>query len=301
MNSIKEILQKLGYKLSENGNFYRSSPVYRESSSSSVLRISCINGSFIDFSKGIHGNFQELIRLSLGLKSISEAKSYLKDKKFDFSIIKAAKPKLRLQKTFDEAMLKDLIPNHSYWNGRGISDTILTALGGGIAGSGRGAGRYCFPIYNEAQKLVGFDCRLIKDDSFSSRWIKFGEKSKWIYPNINLPYIKDSCILVESIGDCLSLMECGINNVLCTFGVEISSYLIKELIKLDLKKIYICFNNDSNKNLVGNLAAEKARKKLTRHFDTENVIIALPDEKDFNDLLINWGKEAILEWYGGLK
>lgn len=302
MSSIKEILIELGYTVSENATEFRAKPVYRDSSSNTVLRISKKDGYYIDFAANISGSFLDLIKLSLNLQTVKEAKEFLKGKKFNLEIIKREKPRLNVPKVFDESMLKDFIPDHSYWNGRGISNRVLESLGGGIVTQGRCSGRYCFPIINEMGKLVGFDGRLLKNSDFLPKWLKLGAKSKWIYPQINLPFIQSGgrVVLTESIGDCISLMECNINNVLCIFGCEISQTILKELIKLDLEKIYIAFNNDKNNNSVGNRAAEKAQFKLKHFFDAQQIQITLPNEKDFNDELIKNGKNAIIKWYNDL-
>ena len=43
-------------------------------------------------------------------------------------------------------------------------------------------------------------------------------------------------IIVESIGDCLSLIEKGFNNVLVSFGLDISSKLLCAIVGFNFKK-----------------------------------------------------------------
>ena len=98
-------------------------------------------------------------------------------------------------------------------------------------------------------------------------------------------------ILVESIGDMLSLWEAGIKNTLVTFGLRVSSHLISCILKLNPNKIIIAFNNDEEGG-AGNKAAYKASKFLDRHFDEGVVKIKLPSKNDFGCM----NKKEILEW-----
>lgn len=88
------------------------------------------------------------------------------------------------------------------------------------------------------------------------------QKSKWIYPSfVNEDYVKDQeeVILVESIGDMLSLWEAGIKNSVVLFGVNLSDSILFYLIGLRVKKIVIALNNDGE-NKAGNSGAEKYQK-----------------------------------------
>jgi hypothetical protein len=55
-------------------------------------------------------------------------------------------------------------------------------------------------------------------------------------------------------------------------------------LKIDAKRILLAFNNDEEKNLVGNDAAEKEKLHLSRYFDKEQIVLALPDYKDFGEM-----------------
>ena len=58
------------------------------------------------------------------------------------------------------------------------------------------------------------------------------------------------------------------------------------------EKIIISFNNDEQNNSAGNLAAQKARKKLLKFFDPEQIKIQLPSKNDFGEM----SKKEINEW-----
>ena len=80
---IKETLINLGYSnIQDLGNEYRTKPIYRDSSSNTVLRIKKDTGFFTDFSRQITGSFEELVRLSLKLDDIKDAKGWLQNKSY---------------------------------------------------------------------------------------------------------------------------------------------------------------------------------------------------------------------------
>ena len=118
----------------------------------------------------------------------------------------------------------------------------------------------------------------------------------WCYPQfINRDAIvkRKEAILVEGIGDMLSMVDSGMSNVIVTFGVDISSTILSYLLKLDVSRIVIAFNNDKEKNMAGNNAAYENMRNLTKYFDEHQVIVALPTKKnDFGEMT----KEEILEW-----
>ncbi len=95
----------------------------------------------------------------------------------------------------------------------------------------------------------------------------------------------------------LSLWDSGIKNVVVTFGLDVSVSIINFLLRYDIDKIHISFNNDQEGNSAGNMAAEKAKKKLLKYFDFGQVLISLPIKNDFGDMT----KEEILEWKNKLK
>ena len=65
---------------------------------------------------------------------------------------------------------------------------------------------------------------------------------------------------------------------------------------MDLDKITISFNNDENNNDRGNIAAFKARKKLLKYFDPNQVEIKLPvGYNDFGEM----PKEKIESYFNG--
>ena len=122
------------------------------------------------------------------------------------------------------------------------------------------------------------------------KWKHIGRKSNWIYPAFigdRHSIIQDlkEVILVESIGDMLALHENGIENVLVTFGLDVSPSLICFLSGLGLDNVVLSFNNDLEKDSNRGLdACVKNFLKLLSHFDVHSLSIALPLAGDFGDM-----------------
>jgi len=197
-------------------------------------------------------------------------------------------------KKFDKGLLIKLIKDNSYWNSRGVSDRTLKGFQGGIAQNGRMKGRYVFPIFDERGDLIGFSGRLTQKSDSLPKWKHLGQKKNFIFPANASKFIQETktVMIIESIGDCLKLMECGINNVLVSFGVSLSPKIIQHLLKLDVGKIVISLNNDEDNGFVGNEAAQEYKEELLNYFDESQLAIALPTAKDFGEMSC----EEIISW-----
>tara|TARA_Y100000593_G_scaffold95031_1_gene198572 strand:+ start:21246 stop:22172 length:927 start_codon:yes stop_codon:yes gene_type:complete len=289
IENLKDVLLDLGYSnISDNGRELRMKPIYRESSSNTVLSVRKDTGHFIDFSKQISGSFNELVKLSLSL-SKEEADKWVEERMATTNTTKVRKPEIKAPRILPQEFLNKIIFEHDYWVDRGISKNTLKDFDGGIVKAGKMADRYVFPIFNYKKELVGVSGRDILNQKNTSRpkWKHIGNKSEWKYPlQINNRTIREErkVVLVESIGDMLSLWENNIRYVMVTFGLDVSVSVINYLLKVDIDHIYVSFNNDEENNSAGNIAAEKAQKKLLKYFDPPQVSIALPTKKDFGEM-----------------
>lgn len=204
------------------------------------------------------------------------------------------RPELDIEICFNEKDLDRLLFITDYWNGRGISDKTLEVFKGGLSSNNKMNHRFCFPIYNEYGKIHGMTGRWTLPVPTDLPWKHLGKTSNWLYPlYFNLQYIKESgCVfIVESVGDMLALWEAGIKNVLVLFGSTMSPALLAKLVGLNLKKVYICTNNDI-KHTVGQRAAALIKKSLEKFYDADVPEIRLPPEKDFGLMT----KENIIKW-----
>ena len=294
--NYKDMLYELGYSnIMENAKEYRTRPIYRESDNNTVLRVNKQNGYFVDFAKNISGSFEDLVKLSLDLKSIEDVKSWVTKHGGVSSDIEEAKPTIRTQKTFPKSVLAKLFPDHSYWIARGVSEYTVSQFRGGIVREGKMANRYVFPIFDAKENLVGVAGRDLISSDRRPKWKLIGDKSQWKYPAfLNHEELKGSksVIIVESIGDMLALWDCEVKNVCVAFGLDVGPALLKLFLRYDMERVIVSFNNDSENNEAGNLAAKKAEKKLLRYFDRSQISIALPTRNDFGEM----SRDEIIKW-----
>ena len=81
IENIKEVLLELGYSnIMDTSKAYRTRPIYRDSDNNTVLSIDKTSGRFIDFARNITGSFDDLVKLSLNLTTIEEARAWLSTK-----------------------------------------------------------------------------------------------------------------------------------------------------------------------------------------------------------------------------
>ncbi len=92
----------------------------------------------------------------------------------------------------------------------------------------------------------------------------------------------------------LSLWDCGIKNVVVSFGLDLSGALVGSFIRFDVSKIVVAFNDDSQNSGAGNRAAYKAKQKLLKYFDPHQIKVSLPSGGDFGEMT----KSQITEWMG---
>lgn len=293
--NVFQVLTDLGYKLKDHGKEYRTRPLYRDSDNDTVLKIEKNSGNWFDFKQNISGDLNSLVKLTLKLDGVDEAKQWLKNKNFISQVsTNVEKPLIKSAKSFDINILDRLENRHDYWINRSITSETIFQFKGGVAHAGKMKNRYVFPIFNLRNNIIGFSGRDVTNIS-KIKWKHLGEKSDFLYPlflNHSMLQEQREVILVESIGDMLNLWQSGIKNVLVTFGTSLSLPILNHMLKLDIKKIYISLNNDSNKNMAGNIGADKIYSRLKRYFDQRQLKIALPIKKDFGEMT----NEEILQW-----
>tara|TARA_Y100001963_G_scaffold51299_1_gene71757 strand:- start:12605 stop:13531 length:927 start_codon:yes stop_codon:yes gene_type:complete len=300
---IRSILEDIGYtNIKDLGKEYRMSAIYRDGDNETALRVKKDTGYFTDFKESISGPIEDLVKITLKLKDVSEAKSWLSGKIDLTKTSSAPKSKIKEQRIFPEGHLDTLVKDHSYWLGRGVSDSTIKSFNGGVVLSGKMKDRYVFPIKNYKKQIVGFSGRDIlptKQNSSRPKWKHLGDKSSWRFPfefNYNIIQEKKSVIVIESIGDMLSLWDAGIKNTLVSFGLDLSVPCINTLLRVDPNKIHICLNNDSESSGAGNTAAKKLKAKLLKYFDPHQVKInELTEYNDFGEMPTNKVKEFFHE------
>jgi DNA primase len=299
-DQIKTVLENLGYKLSDKGREWRAKPLYRDSDNDTSLSIRKDSGFWIDFAKNYSGGIESLVERTLKKpKGFGETwlkkEGFLKSEKTEDQ--KREELPLSYERFFDKSLLEKLSPNYNYWIKRGVSKKTLEEFGGGLCSTGKMNGRYVFPIFDQDKNIKGFAGRSIYENN-DIKWKLIGRRSEWSYPLfLTRNHIEEerSCIIVESIGDGLSLWDAGVKNFIISFGVNSFEHLYYPLIALDPEKIIISFNDDyknGKSSGSGNYAAKNFQRSLLSFFNKDQVIIKLPTKNDFGEMT----KEEILTW-----
>ena len=293
MENLREILEELGYTVQDYGKEYRCRPIYRDSNNNMSLAVKKNNGRWTDFGISETGSFEALIQKTLGIETKEELKKVIHERNF-YITPNSEKPKLHGAQKVDENIYKTLESNHEYWVKRGITETTIKDFSSGISKEGKLKNRYVFPIFDTQNKLVGLSGRALYPE-MKIKWKHLGDKTQWTFPlHLNENLIKENkkVVLVESIGDALSLYQHGIKEVLVCFGTGLSIALFNTLIKYDPNKILISLNNEPDNANIGNDGCEKILNKLSRFFDKKQLQITLPFKKDFNEM----NEQELQQW-----
>jgi hypothetical protein len=100
--NVFQVLTDLGYKLKDHGKEYRTRPLYRDSDNDTVLKIEKNSGNWFDFKQNISGDLNSLVKMTLKLDGVDEAKQWLKNKNFISQVVtNVEKPLIKSSKNFD--------------------------------------------------------------------------------------------------------------------------------------------------------------------------------------------------------
>lgn len=296
---IKSTLLEMGYTLKDCGNHWRSNALYRGGSNPTSLMIYKDTGVWTDFVENTPSlPFKHLIKATTGEdRDIDSFKSRAS------AFNPSHKPKIDMEKLYDPSCLQKLMPHYIFYTKKGIKESVLKNLRGGLATEGPMYQRFVFPIFNKTGMIHGFSGRDMNPSSDRPKWKHVGKKSGWLYPmysKVNDEYIfmnsvrkSKSIYLVESIGDILSMHSAGIHNCISLFGTSISSKMVCFLISLDLQQVNICLNNDSSKEKNrGEIGAVNCFSKLLNYFCKSKINICPPTKNDFGDMT----SDEVLQW-----
>jgi len=297
--SIKESLNELGYSIvSSQGDFFRTKALYRGGKTLTSLSVNKKTGKFYDFGNRTSGSWEDFLKLVLGDSPITIQNFLLNDE----TIIEKPLEKIKYMdfKTYPIEMLEKLIPFYTFYEKKGIDAKIQKLFSCGLATNGLLKNRIVFPIKNLNNQIIGFAGRIINDNPKYPKWLLKGPKRLFCYPlflNKEIILKQRTVILVESIGDVLALWQAGVYNVLCLFGLSIGTEVLKQLITLNVSKIIISLNNDTDSDENhGQEASMDIVKKLKKYFDVKNIHIIPPPHNDFGDS----STEENVTWYKGL-
>ena len=291
-STIQEILTDLGYNLDDRGDYWQTNAIYRGGDNKTALQIYKNSGVWKDYVQETGFlPFKALVEKSCEDLSQQDLDKILKGLK-ETSLNSHSKPKTPIvfEEVYKEDDLEKLLPHYSFYNERGISDKVLEKFKGGLSTRGQMYQRFVFPIYNDYKQIIGFAGRDMINKEGRPKWKHVGKKTKWIYPLYN-PNFSNSdwhnqeILLVESIGDLLSIEQNTDRKCLVTFGLDVSPSLINGLVSISPKSIIISLNNDQgNKENRGLNSSIKNYLKLLQFFDAEKLTICLPTKNDFGDM-----------------
>jgi major membrane immunogen (membrane-anchored lipoprotein) len=308
-SKIKDILEELGYQLSDKGSYWQCAALYRNGDNKTALQIYKDTGAWKDYVANTpFMPFKQLLVLTLNSNDPKDLEKYLSKEETFFLKERAhsQNDKLYMEEVYPEDCLKKLLPHYKFYNSRGISNDVLQKLKGGLATKSQMYQRFVFPIYNQYGQIHGFSGRDMSGKEGRPKWKHIGKKNNWVYPayvkqksGILLDdYTDEYVIIVESIGDCLNLMQNGFNNVLVSFGLDISSKLLCSIVQFNFKSVILSYNNDNqSKENRGMNAAIKNYLKLLTYFDPNAVKICLPVKNDFGEM----NSEDFTTWKDKLK
>lgn len=302
MSDIYSILTDLGYQLTQDKDGWRTNALFRGGSNPTAIKIFANNGNWCDFVENKKGTLEDLIKLTLNLDDI-QLKEYIAGNHINIEKVEY-KEKLKISEIFDESVLKDLIPDYTYWINRGISKNTCELFQGGLCLDsqsflGKLKRRQILVIRNSQNKIVGFTGRAIDKDN-KIKYKHLGVTKNWVWPcYLNNKLIKETreVFLVESPVCVMKCFDCGIKNVIALFGTECHFSVVNYLLKINPKMIFISTNNelDSQNGGVGNKAALSIYGRLKKYFNNNQIKIHLPPCKDFAEKECT--NDKIKDWY----
>lgn len=288
--NYENILHSLGYKLTNQGKFWRTSANYRGGQGAATLAINKKTGVVTDFGTGKNMSFTAFGNIN-GL-NIEQGQFTETLDEVEEAIV--------VTKHYPKQHLRTLIPDYGFFvTARGISLETMRVFQAGLEQSGKLARRIIFPIYDKLGNIIGFAGRYYHENVFGAtpKWKILGRKTSFIYPCHLINPTKESVIvLVESVGDLLALWQRGIRNVYCLFGTSLSGKLMGHLMGLNPAKVVIATNNERDNDSIGNEAGLAIAKKLRGVMEPSKISVRLPARKDFSAMsgeeIDTWAKLA---------
>lgn len=284
---FESILENLGYSLSDRGDYWQTSALFRDGDNPTAIQIYKNSGVWKDYVEDTKFlPFSALVKKTNNDLTEEELSRILKQESSHDLNQKHKHEDVPFDDIYNDICLKDLLPHYKFYENKRISKDLLIRLDSGLATKGQMYQRYVFPIRNEYNQIHGFAGRDMSNSSSRPKWKHLGRKSNWVYPHYNIDNNGyEQVFLVESVGDMLSLKTNTKFDCLVTFGLDISPTLLTFLVSINPKKIIISFNNDSdsseNRGLNG---AIKNYLKLLSFFDQSKIKICLPIKNDFGDM-----------------
>lgn len=182
---------------------------------------------------------------------------------------------------------------------KGFSPTILKDAGLlGFSEQGKQFDRFrdrlMFPIWNIAERIVGFGGRALNDDEpakyLNSPETVLYKKSKILFglgQTKTKAREKNQLILVEGYTDFLRLWENGFFNIAATSGTALTLYHAK-IISRYVENVVLCLDGDS-----AGISAALRAGKILQYSGLTTKIVVLPPNEDPDSFLVSSGADGL--------
>lgn len=281
----REILASNGFRLNDHGSYWTSNAAFRNGDNPNAIQIYKDTGVWRDYVEDSSFLPFEVLMKKIGIDG----------KSFNFNPNKTEETKqfrfLKSETTHNPSCLKKLLPHLDFYEDRNISKPVLDEFKCGLAVSGKMYQRIVFPIFRQDQRIIGFAGRNVSPNEDKPKWLNLGKTADWFYPYFlssrckSAILKKKSVFIVESIGDCMSLFNAGVFNVLVSFGLNLSPKFVSRLNNIGVEKVFVSFNNDSaSKDNRGCNGAVRAVQKLIESMDITSLFYNPPPKGDFGDM-----------------
>jgi hypothetical protein len=207
----------------------------------------------------------------------------------DNSEIVYIEPKLDVETVYPESMLSSLLPDHSYWVKRGVKESVISLLQGGISPDNvksKLSNRYVIPIRGLSGQINGFSGRILTDSTYAPKYKHLFRSSQACFPfHIvgNEIQRTKTAVLLEGWSDWLFVHQAGVHNALCLFGLNINSTIISTLIGSGVKRVIVSLNRDDDPRK-GQAAANKIAEKLGNFFSDVRIVLPSAPYKDYGEM-----------------
>ena len=234
---------------------------------------------------------QKYYKNNINTKEGEKAIEFIKNRKFDLSIIKDFDLGLSLKED-------DKLVNLLTKKGFNQKDMIRTGL---VNKNERGIkdmyiNRIMFPIHNLQGNLVGYSGRIFNGEKsnkyFNTKETEIFKKGEILYNYHrakNAVKEKDQVIIVEGFFATIRLHTIGIDNVVATLGTAFTKNHAS-ILKRMAKEIILCFDGDN----AGSDATNSCIKELSK-VGIIPKIVRLEDNLDPDDYVLKYGKERLLD------
>ena len=277
----------------ENVSFYEALKIVANKSGI-VLNLKNYKATKDDKLKILYDIFdlsKKFYKNNINTENGKEAIEFIKNRKFDLSIIKDFELGLSLKE--NDALTKLLIKKKYSQN-----DMIRTGL---VLKDSKGLrdvyiNRIMFPIYNLNGQLVGYSGRVYNSES-KSKYVNTKETELFKKSDILYNYHRakeaikknNQIIIVEGFFATIRLHTIGVDNVVATLGTAFTKKHALNIKKLT-SEVILCFDGDS----AGFKATNSCINELIKVGITPK-IIQLEDGLDPDDYVIKYGKNKMLD------